>query len=350
MASASESQVYSLIGDIGGTNARLQLITYSAESKEPTEVKSHFYKCKDFSSINECVHDFLKEFKDSEKYPQNAAVGVAGAVFDGKCLITNLPWPQMNEKDLEKEFNLKPFSLINDFVAIGYSMKKIRQEEIVTLHNAKPTETGAMIVAGPGTGMGECVIQSHADHNGKVSLQVLGTEGGHKNFCPTNETEWEYHNYVLKECPEIKEKIGYLSAERSFCGPAIPNMYTFFCEKHGVAPESYTSEQIIKKGLAKEDKQCVATLEFFTALYAKEISNFALSTLPYRGIFLVGGLTSSCIEYFTKDPSNPFVSGFLSKGKVVNAVLSNFPVYIVKQEELGLLGAFVKAQIDAFRL
>jgi glucokinase len=353
MASGTETQVYSLIGDIGGTNARFQLITFSADSKEPTEVKSHFYKAKEFPSVKEIITDFLSEFKGTEKYPQNAAIGVAGAVFEGKCLITNLPWPTMEEKDLEKEFNIKPVALINDFVAIGYSMKKIKPEEIVTLHEAKPTESGASIVAGPGTGMGECILQPFVDSHGKSGIQVLPTEGGHKNFSPTTETEWEYMNYVLKECPELKEKIGYLSTERSFCGPAIPNMYTFFCQKHGVTPDEdleYSSEKIMKKGLAKEDKTCVAVLEFFTALYAKEISNFALSAMPYRGIYLVGGLTSSLIEYLTKDASKPFISNFLSKGKVVNAVLNNFPIYIVKQEELGLLGAFVKAQIDAYRL
>jgi len=47
-----------------------------------------------------------------------------------------------------------------------------------------------------------------------------------------------------------------------------------------------------------------------------------------------------------KDPESPFKSAYLSKGKTINAVLEKFPIYIVKEKESGLLGAFVKAQKD----
>jgi len=88
----------------------------------------------------------------------------------------------------------------------------------------------------------------------------------------------------------------------------------------------------------------------FSTLYAKEISNFALNSLPYGGIYLVGGLTNAVGDYLKDDPSSTFKSGYFSKGKVINSLLERFPIYIVKQKELGLLGAFVKAQKDAFGL
>jgi len=74
-----------------------------------------------------------------------------------------------------------------------------------------------------------------------------------------------------------------------------------------------------------------------------------LNSLPYGGIFLVGGLTNAISEYLMKDASCPFKSSFYSKGKLINQLLERFPIYIVNQKELGLLGAFVKAQKDSVK-
>jgi len=154
----------------------------------------------------------------------------------------------------------------------------------------------------------------------------------------------------MEEGTEIKEKIGYLSTEKSFCGPGIPNIYAFFCWKEQIIHENLTPEEIIQKGLAKSDPQCVQTLELFVTLYAKEISNFALNSLPYGGIYLVGGLTNAVADYIKEDPASAFKNGYFSKGKVINGVLERFPIYIVKTRELGLRGTFIKAQIDAFKV
>lgn len=349
MASGNETQIYSLIGDVGGTNTRLQLISFTAKSEKPTDVKTRFYRTRDHASLTECIADFLSEYKGTEKYPHNATLAVAGAPYEGKVTLPNTHWPTLDEAELSKEFEISPFVMINDFVAIGYSMLKIPKEDMIVLNEAKKSENATMIVTGPGTGMGECVIQP-AIIDGQNTYTVFGTEGGHKNFAPTSKSEWEYLNYVLEENPEIKERIGYLSTEKAFCGPGIPNIYKFFCKKEDVKAEDYTSEEIIQKALAKEDRTCVKVLEFFCTLYAKEISNFALNSLPYGGIYLVGGLTNCVADYIMNDPTSPFKDSYFSKGKVINGLLSKFPIYVVKSQELGLLGAFVKAQQDAVKL
>jgi len=349
MTSTTETQNYSLIGDVGGTNTRLQLISFTSTSEKPKEVKTQFYSTRESESLSYCITDFLNEYKGTEKYPQNATLAVAGAPYEGKVTLPNTNWPTIDEHELGKEFNISPFTLINDFVAIGYAMLKIPKEDMIVYNDAKKSENATMIVTGPGTGMGECVIQP-AVIEGRNSYTVFGTEGGHKNFAPTNKAEWDYLNYVLEENPEIKERIGYLSTEKAFCGPGIPNIYKFFCKKDDMKAEDYTSEQIIQKALAKEDKQCMKVLEFFSSLYAKEISNFALNSLPYGGIYLVGGLTNCVAEYIMKDETSPFKDSYFSKGKIINSLLARFPIYIVKTQELGLLGAFVKAQQDAIKL
>jgi len=348
--SGSDSCVCSLIGDIGGTNARLQLVSYRKENEYPIELKTIFYKTRDYTSLEACIHDFLAEFKNTEQYPHNATLAVAGAPYERKVTLPNLNWPTLDEESLEKEFNITPFALINDFVAIGYSMIKIPDEDLLEVIKAKKQPNATRIVAGPGTGLGECVIMVNKGHGNSDVHNVFGTEGGHKNFAPTSKMEWEYASYVLEEVEEIKEKFGYLSTEKSFCGPGIPNIYHFFCWKESIKGEDLTSEEIVQKGLAKSDERCVHALELFITLYAKEVSNFALNSLPYGGIYLVGGLTNEVADYIKNDPKNLFKKGFFSKGNVINAVLERFPIYIVKTRELGLKGTFVKAQMDAFKI
>jgi len=339
-----ETTFHSLIGDVGGTNTRLQLVCFTKSSDAPKIVKTHYYRTRDFESINLCIQTFLTEFVGTDQYPKNATLAVAGAPYEGKVTLPNTEWPTLDEKELATEFNITPFTFINDFVAIGYSLIKIKDEEITSVHEAKRLKNSTMIVTGPGTGMGECTLQPSGHLSD--SYTVFGTEGGHKNFAPTSKAEWDYLNFALDENSEIKEKIGYLSTEKAFCGPGIPTIYRFFCKKVDQEPSSYTSEDIIQKGLDKSDAVCREVLNFFIILYAKEISNFALNTLPYGGIYLVGNLTNCVGEYMMKDPDSPFKSAYFSKGQKINTVLEKFPIYIVKEKESGLLGAFVKAQKD----
>jgi len=157
--SVNETMTCSLVGDVGGTNARIQLISFGKNHENPVELKTVFYQTRNFSSLTECLHDFLTEFKGTDKYPKNATLAVAGAPYDRKVTLPNVDWPVLDEEELEKEFKITPFSLINDFVAIGYSMIKVTECELIHLHKAKRIESSTMIVTGPGTGMGECVIQ-----------------------------------------------------------------------------------------------------------------------------------------------------------------------------------------------
>jgi len=116
-------------------------------------------------------------------------------------------------------------------------MTKLPLENVLTLQEAKRLPKSTMVVAGPGTGMGECILQPCHCKGGGVNYNVFGTEGGHKNFAPSGPLEWEYLKYVMEDQPEFIEKFGYLSTEQAFCGPGIPNIYTFFCKKHSVNAE-----------------------------------------------------------------------------------------------------------------
>jgi glucokinase len=62
----------------------------------------------------------------------------------------------------------------------------------------------------------------------------------------------------------------------------------------------------------------------------------ALKTLPYGGIYLVGGLTMGIMDYL--ETNDFFIETMYQKGRLSHAV-RRVPVFIVKPEvELGILG------------
>lgn len=71
-------------------------------------------------------------------------------------------------------------------------------------------------------------------------------------------------------------------------------------------------------------------------ILAVEVGNMALKTLPYGGLYLVGGLTTGVLEYIEHDPS--FMETIYKKGRLSHA-MRRVPIFVVKpQIELGILG------------
>jgi len=78
-------------------------------------------------------------------------------------------------------------------------------------------------------------------------------------------------------------------------------------------------------------------VEKFAEIFANEVGNFALKTLPYGGIFLVGGVTMGISNYLIEDAH--FRDVFFKKGRF-ESMMRRFPLILLKPTvELGILGA-----------
>jgi glucokinase len=108
-------------------------------------------------------------------------------------------------------------------------------------------------------------------------------------------------------------------------------------EKDGTQFETIDSKMIIDCGVKQKDPLCMKVVEKFTELFGVETGNFALKTLPYGGIYLIGGVTSGISDYLIH--SDTFIKNFFMKGRL-SEKMRKFPVYMVKSEtNVGLLGA-----------
>jgi len=107
-----------------------------------------------------------------------------------------------------------------------------------------------------------------------------------------------------------KGKIERVSIERLCAGPAVPLIYQFFKSENPelksvleeeIPFDQMTSSHIIDAGMNKKDPLCVKVIEKFAEIFAVEVGNTALKTMPFGGIFLVGGVTNGIMDYIEKD-------------------------------------------------
>ena len=69
-----------LIGDVGGTNIRLQLTGVDISKDAPVIIyKKEYLKVEDYKEFHHALEAFLEGV---EKYPEVAVLGMAGPIFD----------------------------------------------------------------------------------------------------------------------------------------------------------------------------------------------------------------------------------------------------------------------------
>lgn len=329
-----------LIGDIGGTNIRFALVKIESPEKY-TELTRKFYETKNFNNLEDAIDDFLKSLPESETSPEEALLACAGSPINNLINAENLEW-SVDANKIKDRFNLKKCNLINDFTAKGYSILKLKPEDIKPLQTYNVKDTKTKVVIGPGTGLGVATVQEFL----QLSGLVRGTEYGHCTFGAISQTEAEFVQFYLKNEPNDTM---YIDCEKAFSGPSIPWIYKFFCMKEGKNPENFTSEMVFEKGLNNTDPECRSTIDFFCTVYGRIVGDIALVTMPFGGIYLVGKMTLYLKDYITSQDS-PFIKNYYSKGSITNKVLEQFPIYIVKTGTLGLVGATIKIQRDIYGL
>jgi glucokinase len=76
-------------------------------------------------------------------------------------------------------------------------------------------------------------------------------------------------------------------------------------------------------------------LKLFIETYGTCAGNLAVTTLPYGGFYIVGGIAPKLINQMC---DGTFLNAFLDKGRMMG-LLTDIPVYIVTNTEIGLQGA-----------
>jgi glucokinase len=330
-----------LAGDIGGTKTILQLVETSGSPAMHT-IHQESYHSADFPDLVPIVQDFL--VKANTPTPKKACFAIAGPVVQNTAKLTNLVWFLDTER-LQEELGIPQISLINDFAAIGYGILGLEEKDLLTLQvgNSQPEAPIGIIGAGTGLGQGFLIKQGN-------NYQVFPSEGGHADFAPRNEIEFQLLKYLLG-----KHDIQRLSVERVVSGQGIVAIYQFLRDRK-FATESPDIAQIVRiweqeagqeeksvdpgaaigtAALQGSDRLCEQTLQLFIDAYGAEAGNLALKLLPYGGLYIAGGIAPKILPLIQ---NSGFLLNFTQKGRM-RRLLEEIPVYVILNPQVGLIGA-----------
>ncbi len=321
-----------LAGDIGGTKTLLAL--FDGEIC----VAKHRFESANYATFHELLADFLALIPAVKI--DTVCLGVAGAIVNGDCETTNLPW-RLTCHEIAEQLNAQKVSLLNDLEAAAWGVLSLPESDFVALNPNAKTQRGNCAILAAGTGLGEAIIF----HNGKQHF-VIANEGGHCDFAPTDAQQIELLSFMQARYPD------HVSYERLVSGVGIVAIYDFLKQSGDYALSTEFGAQlqmaddsaalISAAAIAKGDELCVATLQLFAKIYGAEAGNLALKCLPYGGVYLAGGIAAKCLPALQE---GAFLEGFLAKGRFQNT-LEKIAVNVCTQPEVGLLGALYFAQND----
>lgn len=209
-------------------------------------------------------------------------------------------------------------------------------KDYIKLNNVEPSPDGPIAMIGAGTGLGHGLIFKNEDSK---YHEVFPSEGGHQDFAPSNEIQIKYYLYLQKHY-----NIEHVSVERACSGPVLPIMYDFFCEIDNVPADGHLldrtklhNKDIIENGLNEKCNVCTKVLNLFVDIYGSAAGNMALLTLPTGGVYLLGGLSIALEKIITED--DRFMKVFLEKGRLKQLIQKKIPVYLIKNDLIGIKGA-----------
>jgi glucokinase len=323
-----------LAGDVGGTNTRLALFS-EEEGKSLSLQRLEVFPSRQYDRLSDIVVKFLGDMKGKVV---DACIGVPGPVRNGEVRTTNLPW-HMSEGELSEALELRRVRLINDLGAVAAALSHLPSTEIVVLHGPVPPQ-GATVraVIAPGTGLGQAAVLSF---DGREC--PLSSEGGHVNFAPTTQLEFELVEFLLR-----KLKITRVSVERLLSGPGIVNIYTFLrdtaryqesaelAEKLKESPEDRA--RLITDGAVKEDDElCRETIDLFAEILGRHAGNVMLTYDSTGGVYIGGGIVAKILPRLL-ERRDIIVEGYTTKGRL-SPIIEATPLMVITNDKAGLLGA-----------
>jgi len=315
--------------DIGGTNSNFGV--FSSHDGKLTLLLSIHFKSQEIKNFTLVVQDFLDYIKNKYKinitYSSFAAAGVVSEKRD-YCKPTNLDFA-LDAKEIIKNTSITCAIIVNDFEIIGFGIDIIDPKNLVLINKGKPREHGARAILGAGTGLGKCIL--HWNNNLNKYLPVP-SEGGHADFCPQSQTEYELTEFI-KTSENRKCNISW---EDVLSGNGISRIYDFFYQKNGrkegekikLHPDKIFESRNINKHSSN-------TYSMYSTLYARCAKNLALDSLALGGVYIAGGIASKNIDMFKQ---KIFIEEFTNCCKQYD-ILKNIPVYIIADYNISLYGA-----------
>lgn len=344
-----------LAGDTGGTKTILRLVEVEPaipkvqlDKAQLNTLYEERYVSAEFSGLVPLVKQFFQEAARHLGYaplPERACFSIAGPVVHNTCNLTNLSW-LLDGTQMQQDLGIEKICLINDFAAVGYGIAGLEPQDLCLLQVGERQADAPIAIIGAGTGLGEGFLIRQTDG----SYRVYGTEGGHTDFAPRNELEFQLLKYLRD-----KMDLTRVSVERVVSGMGIVSIYQFLRDRQTMTESLDVAEAIrtwereagrIEKSVdpaaviaiaASEQQDALSqkTMEIFVELYGAEAGNLALKLLPYGGLYIAGGVAAKNLPLLE---SGIFLRAMTDKGRM-RPLMERVPVQVIRNQKVGLIGA-----------
>ena len=317
-----------LVGDIGGTNARLALVSSSSGAERP--LRHATMPSARYAGAEELITEFLR---DAAVRVDGVVLAVAGPVVAGRAALSNLGWV-VEEQALRDVVGVADVRLLNDLVALATAIPHLGPGALRTLQTGVREPGGAIAVVAPGTGLGESfLVWDGARYHPHPS------EGGHSDFAPTDALQIELLEWM-------RHRVDHVSFERVCSGRALPDLYDFLVQRDGSMSPRDAAEAAsgpnrtpaIVRAAFDELEPCArsrAAVDLFVEILAAEAGNAAIRVMATGGVYLAGGMPRRMLAALA---TTAVLERFRRKGRLT-PVLERTPLHVVTQPNIALLGA-----------
>ena len=241
-------------------------------------------------------------------------MGVAAPIIGNEINFVNIDF-SFSVKEIEKSFFPGGLRLFNDVQLQGYALNSYPNDKLKSVGVSKSYSKGPKILIIPGTGLGLSIL-----NNGKS----LATEAGHLNIPNMGH---EIQNLLENFKKENKRTATF---EDLLSGEGISYIYGFLSQESN---HNHSNEDILNN--VRNDVFCDETKQILINIFAIFAKYTSLITGSTGGVYLAGSLSESLL----KDDHFSEFRNIFEESKKMNEYLSNIPVFLIKDNNLGFMGA-----------
>ena len=304
-----------LIGDIGGTNARFQILG-SSNAKPigfPNLLTSNH------STIEDAIQTGILDHTDVK--PRAAIIAAAGPIENGQLKLTNYNW-SIRPKSFLADLSIDELILLNDFEAQALATTSFEVADIVKIGAGEPVANASRVIIGPGTGLGVAGLI----HGYDIWIPVPG-EGGHVSIGPQTDEDFSIWPFLEKENNRV-------SAEQLVSGRGILNIYRAVSARENREAILTTPELVTAAALDGGDKLAISSVELFCGYLGRIAGDMALTFFARGGVYIAGGIGKQITPImrnsrFRREFENKFPHSEL---------LRSIPTYLIVHENAALSG------------
>ncbi|WP_102108905.1 glucokinase [Oceaniglobus roseus] len=313
--SDSPADPLSIVADIGGTNTRVALARRDVVDTASIER----FRNAEHRGLEEVLRAYLSH--RGNPAVAAACVAVAGPVHDGHAAMTNLDW-RMDKTTLEHATGATTVALLNDLQAQGHALDHIDPDNLrLIVEGPEPGPHAAKLVIGVGTGFNAAPV-----YNTDTGRYVPPAEAGHANLPLRTEADFRLARF-------IETTHGFPAVEEVLSGRGLSHVYAWL--GHEVGDDRTADAAAVMAALkAGTDPRAREATEIFVRMLGMVAGNLTLETLPFGGVYLIGGVTRAITPYLAE---MGFAAAFRDKGRF-GPFLEQFSVSVVEDDYAALVG------------